>query len=194
VLELMGYFAGSQPVLAVPGRGTEMPIWILGSSLFGAQVAAEFGLPFSFASHFAPAQLLPALRIYRERFRPSRQLDHPYVMPALHIIVADTDAEAQFTASSLEQSFVASRTGRPIQLPPPIEGYRDQLSPYEQGILDDVLGMSMVGSPETVNRRLQEFMALTGADEVIVASSAFAHSARLRSYELLAEIGEPPAA
>jgi luciferase family oxidoreductase group 1 len=188
VLELMGYFEGTQPVLAVPGRGLAVPIWILGSSLFGAQLAAEFGLPFAFASHFAPAQLMAALQIYRDRFRPSRHLNRPYVMPALHIIVADTDAEARLIASSIEQSFVASRTGRPTQLPPPAPGYRERLDPFSRAILDDVLAESLVGDPDTVRRGLDDFLKRTGADEVMVASAAYDHAARLRSYELLARI------
>jgi luciferase family oxidoreductase group 1 len=188
VLELLGYFEGTRPVLAVPGRGLAVPVWILGSSLFGAQLAAEFGLPFSFASHFAPAQLMPAVRLYRERFRPSRYLDRPYVMPGLHVVVADTDAEARLIATSMEQAFVASRTGRPVQLPPPVPGYREQLDPHSRAILDEVLGRAIVGGPETVRRELEEFAALTAADEIMVASPAYDPAARLRSYELLAGI------
>jgi luciferase family oxidoreductase group 1 len=188
VLELMGYFEGSERVLAVPGRGLKVPIWILGSSLFGAELAAEFGLPFSFASHFAPAQLLPALQLYRERFRPSRHLDRPYVMPGLHIVVADTDAEARALATSVQQSFVASRTGRPVELPPPRPGFREQLDPYASAILDDVLARAIVGDPEIVNREVRRFITLTDADELMVSCAVFDHAARLRSYELLAQI------
>ncbi len=188
VLELLGYFEGTEPVVAVPGSGLRVPIWILGSSLFGAQLAAEFGLPYAFASHFAPAQLMAAIQIYRQRFRPSRYLERPYVMPTLHVVVADTDAEARVVASSLEQSFVASRSGRPIQLPPPIAGYRDGLDPFAQGILDDVLAYSIVGAPSTVKREIEAFLERTQADELMVASAAYDHAARLRSYELLAAI------
>ena len=189
VLELLGYFEGTQPVVAVPGTGTPVPIWILGSSLFGAQLAAEFGLPYAFASHFAPAHLMAAIQIYRQRFRPSRYLARPYVMPTLHIVVADSDAEARLIASSLEQSFVASRTGRPIQLPPPVAGYRDGVDPFARAILDDVLAYSIVGTPETVQPKVEAFVERTAADELMVASSAYDHAARLRSYELLGEMG-----
>jgi luciferase family oxidoreductase group 1 len=188
VLELLGYFEGTEPVVAVPGGGMPVPIWILGSSLFGAQLAAEFGLPFAFASHFAPAHLMAAIQIYRQRFRPSRYLDRPYVMPTLHIVLADSDAVARLIASSLERSFVASRTGRPIQLPLPVAGYRERLDPSAQAILDDVLSYSIVGAPETVKRELEAFLKRTAADELMVASAAYDHAARLRSYELLAEI------
>ena len=186
VLELLGYFAGTEPVVAVPGRGMAVPIWILGSSLFGAQLAAEFGLPFAFASHFAPAHLMAAIQIYRQRFRPSRYLDRPYVMPTLHIVVADSGTEARVIASSLEQAFVASRSGRPIELPPPIAGYRERLDPFAQAILDDVLSHSIVGDPDTVRREVVAFMKRTAADELMVALAAYDHAARLRSYELLA--------
>ena len=189
VLELLGYFEGTQPVVAVPGRGLPVPLWILGSSLFGAQLAAEFGLPYAFASHFAPAHLMQAIQVYRQRFRPSRFLDRPYVMPTLHIVVADSDREARLMASSLEQSFVASRTGRPIQLPPPVDGYRERLDPFARAILDDVLSYSIVGSPETVKREVEQFLSQTQADELMVASAAYDHASRLRSYELLAAIG-----
>jgi luciferase family oxidoreductase group 1 len=185
VLELLGYFEGTEPVVAVPGAGIQVPIWILGSSLFGAQLAAELGLPYAFASHFAPAQLMRAIDIYRQRFRPSRYLDRPYVMPTLFIVVADSDAEARLIASSLEQSFVASRTGRPIQLPPPVEGYREQLDPFGRAILDDVLSESVVGDPHAVARQLEAFVERTAADELMVATAAYDHATRLRSYELL---------
>jgi luciferase family oxidoreductase group 1 len=188
VLELMGYFERTQPVAAVPGGGANVPIWILGSSLFGAQLAAEFGLPFAFASHFAPALLMPAIQIYRQRFRASRHLERPYVMPTLHIVVADADAEARLIASSVEQSFVASRSGRAIELPPPVEGYRERLDPFGQAILDDALAASVVGAPETVKREVEEFVKQTAADELMVASATYDHAARLRSYELLAGI------
>src|SRR5688572_16181662 len=188
VLELTSYFEGKSPVSAVPGGGAKVPIWILGSSLFGAQLAAEFGLPFAFASHFAPAQLMPAIQMYRQRFRASRYLERPYVMPTLHIVVSDTDAEARLVASSVEQSFVASRSGRPIQLPRPVAGYREQLDPLGHAILDEALSSSIVGAPETVKREVEEFVKRTAADELMVASAAHDHAARLRSYELLAEI------
>jgi luciferase family oxidoreductase group 1 len=193
VLELMGYFAGSGPIVAVPGRGAGVPIWILGSSLFGAQVAAHLGLPFAFASHFAPAQMMPAIEIYRERFRPSPHLARPYVMLGVLVLVADTDAEAQVIATSVEQSFVAVRTGRPIQLPPPLPGYRDQLDLRGQAILDEVLAAAIVGDAQSVSQQVRGFLTLTGADELMVVSPAYEHAARLRSYELLAGIRDASA-
>lgn len=186
VRELQGYFAGTQPVRAVPGQGTRVPLWILGSSLFGAQVAAAFGLPYAFASHFAPAQMLQAAEIYRAEFRPSPEWPRPYLMLGVNVFAADTDDEAALLFTSVEQYFVASRTGRPIQLPPPQAGYRDRADLRARMILDDVLACSFVGSPATIARDLRAFESLTGADELMVASAIYDHAARLRSYELLA--------
>ena len=186
VRELQGYFAGTQPVRAVPGQGTRVPLWILGSSLFGAQVAAAFGLPYAFASHFAPAQMMQAAEIYRAEFRPSPEWPRPYLMLGVNVFAADTDDEAALLFTSVEQYFVASRTGRPIQLPPPQAGYRDRADLRARMILDDVLACSFVGSPATIARDLRAFESLTGADELMVASAIYDHAARLRSYELLA--------
>jgi len=191
VLELMGYFDEAQPgqrIHAVPGSGLKVPLWILGSSLFGAQVAAALGLPFAFASHFAPAQMQQALQIYRDAFRPSQQLDKPYAMLGFNVIAADTDAEAQLLATSVQQAFVNLRSGRPGRLPPPVAGYRDSLTLQEQAILTNVLSCSAIGSPDTVRRTLKDFIARTNADELIVTSGIFEHAARLRSYEILAQV------
>ena len=177
-----------QTVHAVPGEGLNVPLWILGSSLFGATLAAELGLPFAFASHFAPAQMTAALAIYREHFQPSAQLDRPYVMLGFNIIAADTDDEARFLASSMQQAFVNSRSGRPSRLQPPIRDYEQGLTPHEREIIEQVLNCSAIGSPRTVRDGLQTFIVRTGADELMITSHIFSHSARLRSYAITAEI------
>ena len=191
VVELMAYLADPLPhqnVRAVPGAGSHVPIWILGSSLFGAQVAAALGLRFSFASHFAPAQLMEAIRIYRERFEPSAELAAPYVMLGVNVVAAASDGEARFLASSQRQAFTSLRQGHPIQLPPPSEEWQKPIDPLaEQTELDRVLNASVVGSPETVRRLLDAFVERTGADELIITSQIFDHAARLESYRLVAE-------
>lgn len=190
VIELMDFMSKSprQPVMAVPGRGLEVPIWILGSSTFGAQLAAHLGLPYAFASHFAPQQLMQAIQIYRETFKPSAQLAKPYVMLGFNVFAADTDEEANFRASSWQQAFVNLRSGRPGQLPPPIKNYRGTVGPSENALLDSVLSCSAVGSVATVRAGMRAFIERTGADELMVTSQVFDHAARLRSYELLAGI------
>ena len=193
VAELMAYFRPAHPgqqVQAVPGAGLEVPIWILGSSLFGAQLAAAMGLPFAFASHFAPAAMMQAMDIYRRTFRPSEQLAHPYVMLGVNVIAADSDDEARRLFTSLQQAFVNLRLGRPGKLPPPIAGYDDRLGPMERSILDQALACSVVGSPETVRYGLEEFIRETGADELMVTSQIFEHEARLRSFEITAAARE----
>ncbi len=188
VQELIGYFRGTQPVRAIPGTGLAVPIWILGSSVFGAQVAAALGLPFAFASHFAPAQMVQAVRLYRERFRPSDQLDRPYVMLGLHVVAAESDDEARLLATSVQQSFVGVRTGRPMQLPPPLAGYRESLDAHAAAILNDVLARAAIGAADRVRRDISAFRALTEPDEIIIASTVFDHAARLRSYEITADV------
>jgi luciferase family oxidoreductase group 1 len=191
VLELMAYFeepAPGQAVRAVPGAGLKVPIWILGSSLFGAQLAAALGLPYAFASHFAPAHMMEAIQIYRDTFRPSADLAAPYVMLGVNVIAADTDAEAARLLTSLQQAFVNLRRGRPGLLPPPIDAFDQQLEPFERLQLDQVLSVSVVGSADTVRRGLEEFISRTGADEVIIAAQIFDHAARLRSYEITARV------
>ncbi len=189
VLELQSYFAddGRTGITATPGAGARPEMWILGSSLFGAQLAAALGLPFAFASHFAPDALDQALAIYRREFRPSAQLDRPYAMAGFNVFAAETDAEAELLASSQQQAFVALRTGRPRQLPPPVAGYRESLGAQGAAILDQVLRCSAVGSPATVARGLAAFVERTGIDEVMVASAIHDHEARKRSIAIAAE-------
>ena len=191
VLELMSYLAPAQAgqrVVAYPGVGTQVPIWILGSSLFGAQVAAALGLPFAFASHFAPAMMMQALDIYRARFQPSEQLDRPYVILGFNVFAADSDRQARFLSTSMQQAFVNLRSGRPTQLPPPVEGYDEQLPPAAKALLADVLSCTAVGSPQTVRAALTAFIARTQADELMITSQMFDHQARLRCYEITAEV------
>jgi luciferase family oxidoreductase group 1 len=191
VQELMAYFRPAGPgqhVQAVPGAGLDVPVWILGSSLFGAQLAAAMGLPYAFASHFAPAQMMEAIQIYRRRFRPSEQLATPHVMLGLNVFAAETDQEARLHMTSLQQAFVSLRQGRPRQLPPPVEGFESRLTPQERAGLEQTLSCSVVGSPETVRQGLEAFAARTGADELMVTAHTFDHAARLRSFEIAAEV------
>ncbi len=192
VVELMRYFEpyseNSRYVRAIPGEGLRVPIWILGSSLFGAQLAAELGLPYAFASHFAPGQMMPAIEIYRARFKPSQQLKSPYVMLGFNVFAADTDEEGRFIASSMQQAFVNLRSGRPSRLKPPVLDYERTLGPSEQAILDQTFTCTAIGCPETVKKGIEAFIALTGADELMITSQVFDHRARLRSFEITAEI------
>ena len=190
VMELQSYFAddGRTGISATPGAGARVQLSILGSSLYGAQVAAALGLPFAFASHFAPAALDEALHVYRSGFRPSTVLDAPYAMAAMNVIAAESDAKAQFLASSLQQSFVALRTGNPRQMPPPMEGYLDTLPPNAVATLQDVLPCSAIGSAETVRAGVAAFVERTGANEVIVACSVFDHELRKTSLAMTAEV------
>lgn len=196
VIELMDFMSKEprQSVRAVPGMGLEVPVWILGSSTFGAQLAAHLGLPYAFASHFAPQQLMQAIRIYRETFKPSAQLAKPYVMLGFNVFAAETDEEAAFRATSWQQAFVNLRSGRPGRLPPPVAGYRERVGPAENALLDSVLSCSAVGSRDTVRARLQAFVDQTGADELMITSQVFDHEARLRSYEITASLRDEVAA
>jgi luciferase family oxidoreductase group 1 len=190
VVELMDYFRSPDPpaaVRAIPGEGLSVPVWILGSSLFGAQLAAMLGLPYAFASHFAPGQMMDAMRLYREQFRPSEQLERPYVMLGFNAFAADTDEEAQRLATSVQQAFVNLRTGHPAKLPPPVEDYAKTLPPNARAILDQVLSCSAIGAPETVRAAIAAFAERTGADELMITSQIYDHEARLRSYEIVAE-------
>ena len=188
VLELMSYFSpqDGQAVRAVPGSGLTVPIFILGSSLFGAQVAAAFGLPFAFASHFAATMMLPAIETYRDRFRPSPQLEQPYVMLGVNIVAADTDDEARFLASSGREAFTSLRAGMPIQLPPPSREWEKEVVPFDASRIEGAPSISMVGSPSTIRSGLDAFVARTQADELIVVSHIYDHDARLRSHEIVA--------
>jgi luciferase family oxidoreductase group 1 len=190
VVELMDYFADSprRQVRAVPGAGLDVPLWILGSSLFGAQLAAALGLPFAFASHFAPQMMLQAIDMYRSTFRPSKQLDQPYVMLGFNVFAAETDQEAHLLATSMQQAFVNLRTGHPGKLQPPRPGYLESLGAAERAMLDGVLSCSAIGAPATVEGQLRAFIARTGADELMITSQVFDHAARLRAYEITAGI------
>ncbi len=189
VLELQSYFAddGQTGITATPGAGATPELWILGSSLFGAQVAAAFGLPYAFASHFAPDALDQALAVYRRDFRPSAQLGKPYAMAGFNVFAADTAAEAELLASSQQQSFIALRTGDPRQLPPPVSGYRASLGAQGAAMLDQVLSCSSIGTRDTVANDLAAFVRRTGVDEVMVTSAIYDHAARKRSLTITAE-------
>src|SRR5690348_13070902 len=183
VVELMNYFQPAEPgqaVLAVPGAGLEVPVWILGSSTYGAQLAAYLGLPFAFASHFAPAMMTQAIAIYRERFRPSEQLALPHVMLGVVVVAAESDEEARFLFTSLQQSSLNNRIGHPGRVPPPVADFEARLDPYARAILDDALGCAIVGGPETVHRGLIDFISRTGADELMVTANIFDHDKRKR--------------
>jgi luciferase family oxidoreductase group 1 len=190
VVELMAYFQPVQPnqaVQAVPGAGLSVPIWILGSSTYGAQLAAILGLPYAFASHFAPAAMMQAMSIYRERFRPSAQLSSPNVMLGVNIVAAETDAEARFLFSSLQQSFLNIRSGRPGRLPPPIADFEQRIDRYGAAMLADSLSCAIVGGPDTVRQGIEDFVARTGADELMVTANIFDHDKRKRSFEIVAQ-------
>ena len=191
VLELQALFAPAEPgqlVRAVPGAGLEVPLWILGSSLFGAQLAAMLGLPYAFASHFAPDALLPALETYRSRFEPSAQLTRPHAMAGLNVIAAETDDEARRLFTSVQQSFANMVRGTRGLLSPPIDDIETYWSPAEKAHASRMLACSIVGSPSTVRRELQRFVTRTGADEFMVVSAIYDQGARLRSYEILADV------
>lgn len=189
VIELLDYLSDhpEQPVPAVPGRGSNVPVWILGSSLFGAQLAAMLGLPYSFASHFAPAQMMDAIQVYRTHFKPSHYLDKPYVMLGFNVFAADTDSKAHYLASSWQQSFVSLRQGKPIQLPPPVANYLERSGPMGQAVMDHALNCAAIGSLETIITQTQAFIDKTGADELMITSNMFDPQARLESYALMAQ-------
>jgi luciferase family oxidoreductase group 1 len=192
VVELQNYFREAEPgqkVTAIPGSGTNVPLWILGSSLYGAQLAAMLGLPYAFASHFAPAQMMHAIAMYRERFEPSEQLREPYVMLGFNVCAAETQEEATFLRSSSLQAFINLRSGTPSQLPPPVEDFESRMSPQEQAMLDQIGSCSSVGTPETVTRELANFIEQTSANELMLVSSIYDHEKRLRSIEIAADAG-----
>lgn len=191
VVELLSYFRPAEPgqtLQAVPGAGEAVEVWILGSSTFGAQLAAMLGLPYAFASHFAPEQMRDAIAIYRETFRPSDRLSAPYVMLGVNVFAADTDAEARRLFTSLQQAFMNLRRGRPGKLPAPVNHL--ELDRYAQAMLNDALACSIVGGPETVRAGLQSFMASTGADALMVTAQIFDHAARKRSFEILSAVSQ----
>lgn len=194
VLELQSYLATLEAgkarpsVRAVPGRGTEVPIWMLGSSTFGAELAAAYGLPYAFASHFAPAVLFEALDIYRRRFRPSKQLPHPHAMIGVNIVAAETDKEARRLFTTVQQAFTNLVRSSPGKLQPPIDDIEEYWTPAEKHQASRMLEHSIVGSAESVRRELEIFVRLTKADELMVISSLYDHAARVRSYEIVADI------
>lgn len=191
VLEVQAYFepAGpNQAIQAVPGAGLRVPLWILGSSLFGAQLAAELGLPYAFASHFAPDALMQALAIYRERFKPSEQQATPHAMPGINVVAAETDAEAAFLATSLQQRFVGMVRGVRGKLQPPIADIESYWSRAEKAHVEGMLRYAFIGSPDTIRRKLDAFLDATRADEIMVTAPIFDHGARKRSFEILAGI------
>ncbi len=191
VLELQALLGDPQPgqaVFAIPGVGSHVPLWILGSSLYGAQLAAVLGLPYGFASHFAPDLLLPALDMYRARFQPSAQLEAPYAMVAVNVVAAEDDGTARRLFTSAQQAFTNVVRGRRGQLPPPVDDIDAHWSPDEKARVSNVLGRSYVGSPETVRDGLESVLAETSADELIVASAIHDPPARVRSYEILADV------
>jgi luciferase family oxidoreductase group 1 len=199
VAELMAYFRPAVPgqaVQAVPGAGQAVEVWILGSSTFGAQLAAVLGVPYAFASHFAPAEMMDAVALYRERFQPSDRLAAPRVMLGINVFAAETDAAARFLFSSLQQAFLNLSRGRPGKLPPPVADFEDSLEPGAGAMLARALACSVVGGPDTVREGLRDFVAATGADELMVTAQIFDHGARKRSFEILADVhaslgGEP---
>jgi len=191
VVELINYFAPAEPgqrIRAVPGEGEQVEVWILGSSTYGAQLAAMLGLPYAFASHFAPAEMEHAIDIYRSRFQPSEPTQKPHLMLGLNVVAAETDEEARFLFSSLQQAFVNLRSGRPGQLPAPVAGYEATIEPAAKAMLDHALSCAIVGSPETVRQGLDAFIRRTGADELMITAQIFDHQARKRSFEILMDV------
>ncbi len=186
VAELQAYFRGDPgPIRAVPGAGLEVPLWLLGSSLFSAQMAGQLGLPFAFAAHFAPADLVQAVALYRQVFRPSEQLDQPYAMVCLSVIAADTDTEARRLFTSQQQAFLALRRGTPGQLKPPVDNMDALCSPMERIMLDQVLFRAIIGSPDRVRRGLEAFVAELQPDELMITANVYDHAARVKSFELV---------
>lgn len=191
VLELQALLGPAQPkqaIRATPGEGTQVPLWVLGSSTFGASLAAEFGLPYAFASHFAPAQLMDALEIYHRNFRPSAQLERPHAMAGINVIAADTDEEARRLATTQQMSFVNLFRGVRQLSQPPIDDMDSYWSPAEKAQVQNLMSRSVVGAPDTVRAGIEAFVAETGVDELMVVSDIYDHAARLHSFELIAAV------
>jgi luciferase family oxidoreductase group 1 len=187
VAELIAYFRPAQAgqvVRAVPGAGLNVPVWILGSSTFGARLAAILGLPFAFASHFAPGMMMQAIDIYRSEFQPSDQLERSHLMLGVNVFAADTDAEARLVATSIQQAFVNLRRGRPVELPPPVDGFIEQIAPHERAMLEEALACTVAGSPDVIRAGLEAFVENTGADELMITSQIYDFDARLHSYQI----------
>lgn len=192
-MELQNYFKDPTPgqaVRAVPGAGLHVPLWLLGSSTYSAQLAAALGLPFAFASHFAPAQMMSALHLYRTQFRPSDVLQKPYAMIGVNVFAADTDKEAQRLFTSLLQAFLNLRRGRPGPLLPPVDSLDGQLNEMELAEIEHMLACTVVGSPASVREGLQSLLDQTGVDELMVTAQIYDHAARLRSFELVSQVRE----
>lgn len=191
VVELKSYFLPVLPgqrIRAVPGAGLNVPIWLLGSSLFSAQLAAQLGLPFAFASHFAPADLMEAIDIYRRRFQPSAQLDRPHVMAGIGVVAAETDQQARRLFTSQQQAFVNLRRGTPGRIPPPIDDIDVYCSPAEKAMIDHALSRAVIGSADTVRRGLRDLLNETQVDELIITANIYEHADRLKSFEMVAGI------
>jgi luciferase family oxidoreductase group 1 len=189
--ELRSYFRPADPeqaVHAVPGEGLDIPIWLLGSSDFGARLAAELGLPFAFASHFAPDYLFAALEIYRDKFQPSEALEKPHAMVGVNAIATDTDEKARHLFTSLQQAFLNLVRGHPRPLQPPVESMEGRWTPAERAHVERMTRVSVVGSPETVRQGLEAIAEATGADELMIAAHIFDHQVRLRSFEIVSEV------
>jgi luciferase family oxidoreductase group 1 len=184
---LLGPVRDGQRVQAVPGAGTNVPIWILGSSLFGAQLAGELGLPYAFASHFMPHALMPALDTYRAAFRPSPSLERPYALAGVNVFAAETDAEGRRLLTSVQQQITNRLRGTPGRLPPPIDDIESYWNPAEKAEVSARLACSIIGSRQVVHDGVLEFVERTGVDEVMIVSAIYEHAARLRSYELVAD-------
>lgn len=194
--ELRAYFdpslaSGTMHVKAIPGEGLTIPIWLLGSSGYSAQLAGQLGLPFAYASHFSPGNTVPAMELYRRSFKPSKVLEKPYAMVGVNVIAADTDEEANRLGTTLQQQFLNLIRGKEVQLQPPVDSMDSLWSEYEKQALEQQLGSSIFGSPGTVKEKLQSFLNDTQADEIMVIAQVFDHEARLRSYEILADIIKP---
>lgn len=193
VAELMAYLGPRTPdqrVIAVPGSGTNVPIWLLGSSLFSAQLAGQRGLPYAFASHFAPRYMRDAIRVYREHFQPSAVLDKPYVMLGVPLVAADTDEQAEYLATSLYQRILSLMRGQTLMQKPPVKSMAGLWLPHEQAAVGDFLGLAMVGSKEKIRAKLDVLLEQTDADELIFTCDMYEHADRLRSYEILAEAAQ----
>jgi luciferase family oxidoreductase group 1 len=191
LLELMGYFAPQEgaSIRAVPGAGLSVPIYILGSSTFGAQVAATLGLPFAFASHFAPAQMMQALQMYRSNFRASAHLARPYSILGVNVVAAETDEQARFLATSGRESFANLRRGMPTKLPPPNREFEKEVVQFGRVPMEDLNSIAMVGSASTVLEGFRRFIAMTAPEELMVVSHIYDHGARIRSFEIVAQVG-----
>ncbi|MGE8405646.1 MAG: LLM class flavin-dependent oxidoreductase [Pseudomonas sp.] len=190
VAELVRYLGPRTPeqkVIAVPGHGTEVPIWLLGSSLFSAQLAGQRGLPYAFASHFAPRFMHEAMRVYRNHFKPSAVLDKPYVMLGVPMVVADTDEQAEYLATSVYQRILALMRGQSLMQKPPVDSMNGLWLPHEREAVGDFLGLAMIGSPQKVKAKIEVLLEQTGADELIFTCDLYEHADRVRSYELLAQ-------